>query len=193
MKKIITGVLITVAVIIIVMAAVFIYEKKCSRKKECSEMSEEEISSILEKQQILFIMSYRPYTERYVGGYVIDCNGKKHRYELSEHWPVGSIENEFALVAEHYAEFEAEDFWDLETLKNCTKKLYCVDPGAKVKKRGRMVAADAPLTELYGIRLRDGKQEFVKLILKDSGQTERLSDPSADFIIEMFGDGWNLP
>ena len=50
---------------------------------------------------------------------------------------------------------------------------------------------DAPINQLYGIRLKDDQEEFVWLGL-DSGILKKLDDSSTDLIFEKFGDKWYM-
>lgn len=192
MKKMIRGILMVILLLVIILLFIVLAGKLSSQKNSQPVMSEEAINAVLVQQEVVFLMSYKSYSERHIAGYVIDRNGKKYRYSLLDQWPFKSLEEEYSYVMEHLDEFKPVDFWDRETLKACTGALYAVDADAKLKKSGGLLF-DAPLAELYGVRRKDGKEEFVKLITDDSGEIEQLKDPSADFIMENMGESWNLP
>ena len=193
MKKMKTVILIAAAVLLLLLLAVLLTAgRDFSKGGKRPEMSEEEITSILENQEFLFMMSYRSYSERYIAGYAIGRDGKKYSYALENSWPFESPEEEFSYITGHFDELETVELWDEETVRACTEALYSVDAGAKIKKGGR-IAEDAPFAGFCGIRVKDGKREFISLMSNDSGLTEKLKDPSADFIMEQTGDRWSLP
>lgn len=149
-----------------------------------------DVDTILENQKIVFIMSISSYSEPYAEGYFVDANGKKHIYRLHEQPPFDTIEAEYAYLLEHYDEFEIVDFFDDATLRTCTEYLYHVNSDSKINSEG-VAIMDFPLKQLYGIRMLDGKEEFVWLG-SETGISSKLEDQSAIQIFEVFGDEWYL-
>ena len=150
-----------------------------------------DIDNILMNQKIVFIMSVSSYAERYAAGYFIDAKGKKHIYGLYDQWPFESIEKEYAYLLEHYDEFETIDFFDDKTLRECTECLYYINPNSETKEEGNILF-DFSVNILYGIKQIDGHEEIVELE-SFTGILERLDDPYADQIYEIFGDTWFAP
>lgn len=151
---------------------------------------EYDIDYIMTNQKIVFIMSVSSYSEPYAEGYFIDTEGKKHIYGLYDQQPFESIEKEYAYLMEHYDEFEVVDFFDNTALRKCVDHLYHVDIDSEIRTEGEAIM-DAPLKQLYGIRLLDGCEEFVWLG-SEPGISERLDDASSDKIFETFGSKWYL-
>ncbi len=149
-----------------------------------------DIDTILANQKILFIMSVSSYDEPYSTGYFIDGKGKKHIYGPYLQHPFESIEKEYAFFLEHYDEFETIDFFDDKTLRKCIKYLYHVNSDSDIITEGEAIM-DAPLKQLYGIRLNDDQEEFVWLG-SEPGISKRLDDPSSDLIFKKFGEKWYL-
>lgn len=46
------------------------------------------------------------------------------------------------------------------------------------------------MKQLYGVRIADGKEEFV-FLKSYTGESEKLDDPYANFICNEFGDNWS--
>lgn len=153
----------------------------------CGRAEKSDIDNLLRNQKIVFIMSVSSYDEPYAEGYFIDGKGKKHVYGLLDQ-PFESIEKEYAYLMEHYDEFKTMDFFDDNSLRECTEALYHVDPDSETRREGEVIF-DYPEYILYGIRQTDGQEEFVRLEAY-SGILERLDDSSADLIYEIFGDAW---
>ena len=89
-----------------------------------------------------------------------------------------------------YDEFETIDFFDDKTLRKCIKYLYHVNADSDIVTEGEAIM-DAPINQLYGIRLKDDQEQFVWLGL-DSGTLKKLDDSSTDLIFEKFGDKWYM-
>ena len=141
-------------------------------------------------QKIVFMMWIASFDEPYSKGYFIDGKGMKHVYERPDTKPMYPVEDEYAYLIEHYDEFESMEYFDDETLKQCAECLYQVNADAEVITEGTAIA-DAPEKSLYGVRMKDGREEFV-FLGSEPGISKRLDDPSADEIFELFGDKWYL-
>lgn len=81
-------------------------------------------------------------------------------------------------------------FIDEKTLRKCVKYLYHVNTDSAIRTEGEAIM-DAPIKQLYGIRLVDDQEEFVWLG-SEPGISERLDDSSSDLVFKEFGDKWYL-
>ena len=160
----------------------------CVKTDKINQSVEYDIDNTLMNQKIVYIMSVSSYDEPYAAGYFIDEKGKKHIYRLYDQGPFESIEKEYAYLLEHYDEFEVIDFFDYTTLRKCTEYLYNVNSDSMIRTEGEIIM-DYPIKQLYGIRLKDERAEFVWLG-SETGISKRLDDPATDKIFEEFGDKW---
>lgn len=151
--------------------------------------SKYDIENILNDQKIVFIMSDTSFEERFTSGYFIDGNGKQHIYKLYDRGPFELIEQTYEYLVEHYDEFEAVEFFDSNSLIKCTEALYCVNPESEIIQEGKVII-DCPVEQLYGVKMINGKEEFV-FLKSYTGISKQLADPYAEIIYKEFGDDWN--
>ena len=147
------------------------------------------INEILENQKIIFLVVEEIFAEGYFDGYFIDGGGKKHLFVLQREDRYQPVEDDFAYLSEHYDEFEGTDFVDKNTLSRWIDYLYHVNEKSTIKEQGEDIA-DMEVVTLYGIRMIDGKEEFVWLG-SYSGVSKRLDDEIADKLFEELGEDWN--
>ena len=87
-------------------------------------------------------------------------------------WRIRKFYLSCRCLLKHYDEFETIDFFDDKTLRKCIKYLYHVNADSDIVTEGEAIM-DAPINQLYGIRLKDDQEEFVWLGL-DSGILKKL-------------------
>lgn len=184
---------------LLALMAILILLSGCVNKSQYS--IDYDMDTVLNNQKIIFIVSVYDHDEGYIYnaryGYFIDQTGRKHIFDVHELYNQTSsvsIEQKYAYLLEHYAEFEAKDFLDDSKLRNCIDYLYHVNPNAEIRSEGEVVASEAPEREptLYGVRMVNDHEEFVWLGHNvGSYYSERLDDPSADLIFQEFGSQWD--
>lgn len=162
----------------------------CSKNDNLNvDPSKYHIDNILKDQKIVFIMSDTSFEERFTSGYFIDGNGKKHIYKLYDRGPFELIEQTYEYLVDHYDEFETVEFLDSNSLIKCTEALYCVNPESEIIQKGKVII-DCPVVQLYGVKMNNGKEEFV-FLKSYTGISEQLADPYAEIIYKEFGDDWS--
>lgn len=184
---------------LLAMMAIMILLSGCENKSQYS--IDYDMDTVLNHQKIIFIVSVCDYDEQYIYndryGYFIDQTGRKHIFDVHElynHTSFVPIEQKYAYLLEHYEEFEAKDFLDDSKLRECIDYLYHVNPDAEIRTEGEVVVSEAAEREptLYGVRMVNNHEEFVWLGTNvGSYFSQRLDDPSADFIFEEFGSQWD--